>query len=95
MINKNVIRKNAVRLFLSYRAANMRDREKWSAILDESFVFTLPITPYRSFHKADIVSSSRVLVGIDAAIADVASLALAIESIGQNSALWKESIKRY
>ena len=79
---------------LSYRAANMRDREKWMAILDESFVFTLPITPYRSFHKSDIVSSSRVIVGIDAAIADAASLAMMIESIGQGSDKWKEAIKR-
>jgi hypothetical protein len=44
---KHIIRKNAVRLMLSYRAANVRDREKWVAILDEGFVFTLPITPYR------------------------------------------------
>ena len=36
-----------MRLMLSYRAANVRDREKWVAILDEGFVFTLPITPYR------------------------------------------------
>ena len=38
-------------LMLSYRAANVRDRDKWAAILDEGFVFTLPITPYRSFQK--------------------------------------------
>lgn len=44
---QHIIRKNAVRLMLSYRAANVRDREKWVAILDEGFVFTLPITPYR------------------------------------------------
>lgn len=44
---KHIIRKNAVRLMLSYRAANVRDRDKWVAILDEGFVFTLPITPYR------------------------------------------------
>jgi hypothetical protein len=69
-----VIRKNAVRMMLTYRAANLRDREKWLAILDEGFIFTLPLTPYRSFHKGDIVSSSRVIVGVDAAIADAASL---------------------
>jgi hypothetical protein len=45
--SQHIIRKNAVRLMLSYRAANVRDREKWVAILDEGFVFTLPITPYR------------------------------------------------
>ena len=87
--------KNAVRLFLSYRSANVRDRDKWAAILDEGFVFTLPITPYRSFHKGDIVSSSRVIVGIDGAVADTASLALMVESVGQGSEQWKEAIKRY
>jgi hypothetical protein len=92
---QHVIRKNAVRLFLSYRSANVRDRDKWAAILDEGFVFTLPITPYRSFHKGDIVSSSRVIVGIDGAIADTASLALMVESVGQGSEQWKEAIKRY
>jgi hypothetical protein len=79
---------------LSYRAANLRDREKWGSILDESFVLTLPITPYRSFRRSDIVSSYQVLVGIDTAITDANSLALMVESIGQDSLLWKESIKR-
>ena len=92
--DSHVIRKNAVRLMLSYRAANVRDRDKWAAILDEGFVFTLPITPHRSFQKGDIVSSSRVIVGIDAAIADAASLALMVENVGQNSEMWKETVKR-
>jgi len=90
----HVIRKNAVRLLLSYRAANVRDREKWSAILDEGFVLTLPITPYRSFQKGEITSSHRVVVGIDATIADVASLALMVENVGQNSDPWKDAVKR-
>jgi hypothetical protein len=80
---------------LSYRAANIQDREKWAAILDESFIFTLPITPYRSFHKSDIVNSSRVLVGIDAVISDTSSLALMAESIGQGTDSWKDSVQRY
>ena len=90
----HIIRKNAVRLMLSYRAANVRDREKWAAILDEGFVFTLPITPYRSFQKGEIVSSSRVIVGIDAAIADATSLAMMVESLGQNTDSWKDAVKR-
>ena len=90
----HVIRKNAVRLLLSYRAANVRDRDKWAAILDEGFVFTLPITPYRSFQKGEIMSSNRVVVGIDATIADVASLALMVENVGQNTDPWKDAVKR-
>ena len=89
-----MIRKNAVRLLLSYRAANVQDRDKWAAILDENFIFNQPITPYRPFNKFDIVNSSRVLVGIDATISDTASLALLVESVGIGSDNWFESVKR-
>jgi hypothetical protein len=34
----------------------MQDVSKWSAILDDSFVFTLPITPYMPFNKAEVVN---------------------------------------
>ena len=48
----------------------------------------------RSFHKGDIVSSSRVIVGVDAAIADAASLALMVESVGLGTDQWKDAVKR-
>jgi hypothetical protein len=41
------------------------------------------------------VSSSRVIVGVDAAIADAASLALMVESVGQGTDQWKVAAKRY
>ena len=41
------------------------------------------------------MSSSRVIVGVDAAIADAASLALMVESVGQGTDQWKDAIKRY
>lgn len=81
-------------MMLAYRSSNTRDKEKWSAIMDENATLTLPITPYRSFNKGDIVNSSRLIKGIDAMMADSASLALMVESIGQGSNLWKESIIR-
>ena len=89
-----IVRKNAVRLMLTYQAANIQERQKWAAILDESFFFSLPITPYRHFHKAEIVNTGRVLVGIDAIISDAASLALVVESIGQGNDAWKEALRR-
>ena len=89
-----VVRRNAVRLLLTYHAVNVQDRQKWEAILDECFFCTLPITPYRHFHKAEIVNTGRVLVGIDAVISDAASLALVVESIGQGNDAWKEAILR-
>ena len=72
----------------------MQIREKWAAILDESFVFNQPITPYRLFHKFDIINNSRVLVGIDATTSDTASLALMVESIGLGTSKWADAMKR-
>ena len=89
-----VVRKNAVRLMLTYHAVNIQQRQKWAAILDESFSFSLPITPYRHFHKTEIVNSGRILVGIDAVISDAASLALVVESIGQGNVEWRGAIRR-
>jgi hypothetical protein len=51
----------------------------------QGFTFTLPVTPYRSFPKGDIMNNSRVLVGIDAMIADSASLCVMAECIGQGT----------
>ena len=41
------------------------------------------------------MSSSRVIVGVDAAIADAASLALMVESVGLGTDQWKDAVKRY
>ena len=63
-----------------------------------SIIFAVPqifFSNFRSFHKGDIVSSSRVIVGVDAAIADAASLALMVESVGLGTDQWKDAVKRY
>lgn len=91
---QQVIRRNTVRLFLAYRAACVTDPIKWSAIVDENVTLTLPITPYRSFCRAEIDSNSRIVVGIDGLIADCCSLALMAETIGVNSHDWKAAILR-
>jgi len=91
-------RRNAVRLFLSYRASNEKDRNRWATILDENVEVTMPITPYRSFRKSEIRqngdTSKRVIYGIDAVMCDAASLYLMVESIGQGSGKWKEAVKK-
>jgi hypothetical protein len=86
-------RKNAVRLFLNYRASNVRDFDKWSAILNESFQLKIPITPFRSFHKGNIVDNSRIVTGIDGVIADSASLFLMAQGVGFGSPGWFSAIK--
>lgn len=94
ILETQIIRKNVVRTMLNYRALNVKEHEKWGTILDEKIVLTLPITPYRSFFKGNIKNSNLVIHGIDAVIADTASLALMAESIGQDTPQWKESMKR-
>ena len=88
------IRKQAVRQLLEYRVDKYCSREQWGALLDENFQMTLPITPYRSFHKRDIAGSCRVVRGIEGMMADTASLVLMAECIGMGSTPWKEAIKR-
>lgn len=90
---QHLIRKNMAYMVLSYRAANVQDREKWSAILDDNVVLTLPITPYRYFHHNEIKDHKRVLKGIDSVMMDTASLALMVECIDQGSDSWVGRIK--
>ena len=88
-------RKEQTKQFLCLRAANSPIRADWASLLDENIVLTLPITPYRSFPRSDIVNSNRVVRGVDGVMADTASLALMAECIGQGSSLWRHAIKRY
>lgn len=87
-------KKSVALLFLKYRCENTRSRLQWASILDESFKLILPITPFRYFHKSEIRDGRRLLHGIDAVIADTASVNLMTESIGQGTSTWIESTKR-
>ena len=90
---KNSLHKHILRTMLAFQAQNCQDRIKWTSILDESIILSMPITPYRSFHKNDVVSTNKVLIGIDAIMKDVASFAVLVESIGQGSHEWVDAIK--
>ena len=94
MYSTSLMYKNAALLFLSYRSDNMRDRSKWESILEENVVLTLPITPFRYFHKNDIKSGFRIVCGIDGIMRDTKSLALMLENLGFGANGWKESIVR-
>lgn len=74
LVDQQVCRKQIVTRFLNLRATNERDRSKWAAVVDESFVMTLPITPYRYFPRTGINHSLRLVAGITAAMVDAASL---------------------
>lgn len=89
-----VIRKNALRLFLLYRAACVLDTQRWLKIVDENVSLVLPITPYRSFCRAEIDDNTRLVQGIDGLVNDCCSLALMCETIGLDSEEWSENIIR-
>lgn len=74
-------RRTVVQEFLHLRSTADKDRSKWARVVEEGLVFTLPITPYRYFSRSDVVHSLRMLVGIDAAISDAASLRLMSEAM--------------
>lgn len=77
------VRFSVLQMALFYRAAGNVCRADWATALEENFTCVLPITPYRSFPSAEVVSGQRMIMGIDAMMADVASLALMVESIGR------------
>lgn len=87
-------RKNVVRLFLTNCGLNVVQRDRWSCILDEDVTLTLPMTPYRSFDPSQARRAHRVVRGIDAVMADAASLAVMAETLNQGTDEWREAIKR-
>lgn len=86
-------RKNAVALFLTYRGCNLRSYDKWAEILDEKFLLKMPITPYRSFNKGDIVNNVRIVNGIEGAIAESASIFVMTQAIGYGNEKWVAAMK--
>jgi len=98
ILETNEIRRDMVKLFLSYRAQNQMSKDMWSEILDENILFSLPVTPYRSYLLPEVNNNVRVLKGIDSIINDTASLALMLECMGQSSLkysdYWANATKR-
>lgn len=52
----------------------------------------MPITPYMSFNKSEVVNGQRIITGINSIIAETAALSLMVESIGFATTLWTDSI---
>ena len=48
------VRRNVVRSFLNYFSSYERDERKWVTIMEDSFWLKEPVTPYRSFRRAEI-----------------------------------------
>ena len=70
--------------FFALRSTNEKRRKLWSSILDEScFYCVMPVTPYRSFPASEVQVSKcqRTILGIDAMMADTASLHVLFSSL--------------
>eukprot|EP01039_Chlorochromonas_danica_P005889 gene5889-6484_t len=92
ILTNDASKRQSVLLFLSYRASNCQDASKWENIMDNDFSFALPITPYRTFLKADVRGSSRVLSGVEGMMRDAASIMLMVQNIGQGTEAWRDAL---
>jgi len=80
---QTTVRRQVLQTLLYFRSSAEMDPQRWRTVVEENVVFTLPIAPYRSFPPAEVVDGQRRVVGIDALIADTASLATMIQSVGK------------
>lgn len=87
------VRRAVVRTFLRFHSGYESDSRKWATIVEDDFWFKQPVTPYRSFRRAEIEQECRVSRGVDAMVADAASLSVMVEGIGSRSIRWMQ-IKR-
>lgn len=92
ILNTYTARKNAALMYLTLRSTNVRERTKWEMIFEENVTCTLPITPYRYFHRAEIKNGTRCLIGIDSLITDTISLSVMLETLNSGSVNWKQSM---
>jgi hypothetical protein len=84
------VRRAVVRSFLRFHSNYESDPRKWSTILEDDFWFKQPVTPYRSFRRAEVEQECRVSRGMDAMIADSASVSVMVEGIGSRSSRWMQ-----
>ena len=83
-------RKSTIRQFLKFHSTNVQDPNLWATVIEQDFCFQQPITPYRSFRRSEIDKDCRISTGINGMIADAASMAVMIESIGSKTNRWKK-----
>jgi hypothetical protein len=84
------VRRAVVRSFLHFHASNESDERKWSTILEENVWLRQPVTPYRSFRRAEVEQECRVSRGIESIISDSASLSVMVEGVGSRSSRWMQ-----
>lgn len=89
------IRTEVLMAFFALRSMYEKKRSLWSSILEESVTCVLPVTPYRSFPASEVQISKcqRTILGIDAMMADTASLHVLFNSFVDRSKYPSEEVQ--
>lgn len=82
------VRCDVVHTFLRYHSQCEQDERRWTTILEDDFWLKQPVTPYRSFHRAEIDKECRLSRGVSAIISDAASISVMLEMIGHLTPRW-------
>jgi len=88
------VRRAVVRSFFRFHSSYESDPRKWMTILEDEFWLKQPVTPYRSFRRAEVEQECRISRGIESMISDAASVSVMVEGIGSRSSRWMQ-LKRY
>ncbi|GKY96884.1 hypothetical protein MPSEU_000647500 [Mayamaea pseudoterrestris] len=84
------VRRNVVRTFLNHFSTYERDDRKWATLMEDSFWLKEPVTPYRSFRRAEIEKDCHISKGLSSIMCNSASLAVMVESIGSRGSRWMQ-----
>lgn len=80
--DNSVARLKTLEEFLKLRCGGtFASRSQLQRYLEETFVMTLPLTPYRVYPESQAQGQQRVVVGIDAVVEDITSISNLIRSI--------------
>lgn len=95
LVEVQKIRTEVLMAFFALRSMYEKKRSLWSSILEESVTCVLPVTPYRSFPASEVQISKcqRTILGIDAMMADTASLHVLLNSIVDRAMYPKEEVQ--
>lgn len=80
------VRRRVIQEFLKLRGHNNGNFARWSAILDENFLFTLPATPFRNM-AGSLVEGKQTVHGVKQCMADAECLSTLLQSLGGNVTL--------
>ena len=82
------VRRAVARSFLRFHSSYESDPRKWMTLIEDDFWFKQPVTPYRSIRRAEIEQECRMTRGVEALVADAASMSVMVECIGSRSTRW-------